>query len=211
LALGAHHVAEGARFIRVAIDNLGTTEPSSRLVRRRFSPVLDERGQAVPVLYAGEDLGCALGETVFHDIGDDPAIPAEIFRADLLTLRAGTVTVSRALALADLTDAALEGYGLSREQVVATPPGEYALTREWGQLAWDSTNFAGLAWNSGRSPHRLSYMLFVDPVDLADRPRAADRMGDLSVQDPPLPLADGPGLDAVMTAASAHNVTVVIS
>ena len=103
------------------------------------------------------------------------------------------------------------GYGVSRDQVVATPPGEYGLTRKWGQVTWDTTSYAGLVWNSRRSPNRLSYMLFVDPTDVADRPRSADRRRDLSVQDPPLLLADGPGLGAVMTAATARNVTVVIS
>jgi hypothetical protein len=152
-----------------------------------------------------------LGETVFHDLGDDPTSPAEIFSADLVALRAGTLTAARPLDLADLTDAALAGYGVTREQVVTTPPGEYALTREWAERAWDTTRYAGLVWNSRRSPDRLSYMLFVDPVGVGDRPRAADRKRDLTVKDPPLPLADGPGLGAVMTAASTRNVTVVIS
>ena len=78
LVLGVHRLEQGTQFVRVAVDNLGTTEPSSSLAPRRFSPVLDRSGRAVPVLYAGEDLGCALGETVFHDLGDDPAAPAEI-------------------------------------------------------------------------------------------------------------------------------------
>jgi hypothetical protein len=34
-----------------------------------------------------------LGETVFCDLPDDPTSPAEVFRADLLTLRAGTIAV----------------------------------------------------------------------------------------------------------------------
>lgn len=195
----------------MAIDNIGATEPSSSGAPRRFGPVLDRGGRPVPVLYAGEDLGCALGESVFHDLDDDPDVPAEIFRADLLTLRAGTLITGRGMELGDLTDAALVGYGASRQEVVATPPGEYEVTRQWAQLAWDTTSHAGLVWNSRRSPERLAYMLFVDPPDPADRRRAADRRRDLIVIDPPLLLADGPGLGAVMTAATARNVTVVIS
>lgn len=165
----------------------------------------------MPVLYAGEDLGCALGETVFHDLDDDPTVPAEIFRADLLNLRAGTITTGRAMDVADLTDAALARYGASRDEVATTPSGDYEVTRQWGQLTWDTTGYAGLVWNSRRSPDRLSYMVFVDPAGAGDRRRAADRRGDLCVVGPPLPLADGPGLGAVMAAATARNVTVVIS
>lgn len=165
----------------------------------------------MPVLYAGDDLGCALGETVFHELDDNPAIPAEIFHADLLTLRAGIITVARPMELADLTDVALAGYGASRQEVVATPTSDYPATRKWAQLAWETTGNFGLVWNSRRSPERLAYMLFVDPPDVADRHRAADRRHDLTVLDPPQPLAEDPGLGAVMTAATARNVSIVMS
>ena len=34
----------------------------------RFSPIQDNQGQAIPTLYAGTTLPCALMETVFHDV-----------------------------------------------------------------------------------------------------------------------------------------------
>ncbi|VFR21237.1 hypothetical protein AMP9_3919 [plant metagenome] len=34
----------------------------------RFSPIQDDQGQAIPTLYAGTTLPCALMETVFHDV-----------------------------------------------------------------------------------------------------------------------------------------------
>lgn len=197
-------------MVRVAVDHLGSTEPSDSPAARRFSPIRDARSRRVPVLYAGADLACALGETVFHDLADDPAHPGEVFHADLLTLRAGTIAVKIDAVLADLTDAALARYGAERGEVIDTAAGEYRLTRRWAQHAWDTTTSVGLVWNSRRSPDRLSFMMFVDPPRRNDRLRALDRRGDLDVVSPPVPLHDGEGLAAVMAAAADRNVTVIM-
>lgn len=170
----------------------------------------DETSHRVPVLYAGANLSCALGETVFHDLPDDAHQPAEVFRADLLSLRAATVTVTTDIDLVDLSDGALSDYGFARVEVVDTPASDYPVTRRWAQHAWDTTECAGLAWNSRRSPDLLSYMLFVGAPRRADRHRALDRLRHLDVIIPPLPLHDGNGLAAVMNAAAARNVTVVV-
>jgi hypothetical protein len=196
--------------VRVAVDDLGSTEPSASRALRRFSPVRDERRRRVPVLYAGENLACALGETIFHDLPDDAAIPAEIFRADLLTLRAGTIGLATDVALADLTDGALAGYGFHRTAVVDTAPSQYPVTRRWGQHVWETTTCAGVVWNSRRTPDRLAVMLFVDPPGARDRSRSVTRRRGLAVVEAPVPLYDGDGLAAVMEAAASRNVTVVI-
>ncbi len=196
--------------MRVAVDDLGSTEPSASRSLRRFSPVRDERSRRVPVLYAGEDLACALGETVFHELPDDAATPAEVFRADLLTLRAGTIGLATDVALADLTDAALAGYGFGRPDVVDTAPSGYPVTRHWGQHVWETTTCAGLVWNSRRTPDRLAVMLFVDPPGARDRDRAVRRRRGLAVVEAPIPLYDGDGLAAVMDAAASRNITVLI-
>lgn len=164
----------------------------------------------MPVLYAGADLGCALGETVFHDLPDDPTVPAEVFRADLLTIRAGAVGVDADVDLADLTDAALTSYGYRRDEVIDTPRQEYPVTRRWGQHAWDTTACAGLVWNSRRSPEQLSFMLFVDPPLPTDRPRGLSRRRHLVVMSPPVPLYDGEGLAQVMVEGARRNVTIIV-
>jgi hypothetical protein len=197
-------------MVRIAVDELGSTEPSSSPGPRRFGPVRDRNSRRVPVLYAGADLGCALGETVFHDLGDDPSRPAEVFRADVLALRAGTIALAIDCQMADLTDDALVSYGYRRDEVVDTPVDEYTITRRWGQHAWETTGYAGLAWNSRRSPERLSFMLFVDPPRATDRERALSRRRHLEVVSPPIPLYDGDGLAAVMAAAAERNVTVIV-
>ncbi|MHB8341654.1 MAG: RES family NAD+ phosphorylase, partial [Mycobacteriales bacterium] len=176
---------------------------------RRFSPINDAAGSQVPVLYAGDSLACALGETVFHDIPDDAAVPAEIFRADLLTLRAGFFTLARDITVADLTDAALAALHRRRADVIDTTPADYPVTVTWAQAAWDTTATSGLAWNSRRGHDRLSYLLFVDPVTAPDRSRAVRRKRDFAVTRPPLPLYDDDGLGAVVTAATARNVSVI--
>ena len=197
-------------MVRVAIDNLGSTEPSTSTSARRFSPVRDASSHRVPVLYAGADLACALGETVFHDLSDDPSSPDEVFRADLLSLRASAIALTVDVELADLTDAALERYGYGRELVINTATEEYVVTRLWGQHAWDKTTCSGLVWNSRRSPGRLAFMLFVDPPRPADRARAISRKHDLDVVSPPVSLYDGAGLASVMDVAASRNVTVIV-
>jgi hypothetical protein len=197
-------------MVRVAIDNLGSTEPSSSAAPRRFSPVRDSKSRRVPVLYAGADLACAMGETVFHDLPDDPVSPGEVFRADLLTLRGGTLVANVGVELADLTDAALARYSYRRDEVIDTSTVHYGVTRLWAQHAWDTTACAGLVWNSRRSPQLLSFMLFVDPPGPADRLRAVNREKDLGVASPPIPLYDGNGLASVMQAAAQRNVTVIM-
>lgn len=170
----------------------------------------DETSHRVPVLYAGDDLPCALGETVFHDLPDDARLPAEVFRTDLLSLRSTTIAVTTSTNLVDLTDEALTGYGYARVELIETPAAAYHTTRRWGQYAWDTTECAGLVWNSRRSPARLSFMLFVNAPRPRDRYRALNRQRHLEVISPPLPLYDGDGLTSVMNAAVARNVTVVV-
>lgn len=114
--------------------------------------------------------------------------------------------VRRELVLANLRDAALAGYGTTCATVTATTPADDPVTRQSAQLAWDAGGLDGLACNSRRSADRLSYVLFMP----TGGPRGVWRRRDLDAAGPPLPLFDGPGLGAVMTAASYRNVTIVI-
>jgi len=196
-------------MVRVAIDNLGTTEPSASDQLRRFSPVYDATGNVVPVLYAGDTLACALGETVFHDLPDDPTVSASVLRADLLTLRAGTFELSRDIEVLDLSDAALRRRHKARSDVVDTTAARYVDTVAFGRNAWNATKVSGLVWNSRRSADRLAYMLFVDPVLDEDKGRAVDRRADLTVTRPPIPLYEGTGLAEVLIAASDRGVSVL--
>ena len=83
-------------------------------------------------------------------------------RPDLLALGPGTIAVTIDCHLADLTDAALAAYGYRRGEVIDTTAQEYPVTRRWAQYTWAATTCTGLFWNSRRSHHRLSFMLFVN-------------------------------------------------
>ena len=195
--------------MRVMTDQVGATEGSTSPAARRFSPVYDAGQQIVPVIYAGATLGCALGETVFHDLADAPSTLGVIYRADLLALRAGHVTVTTAIRIADLTDLALGALGYDRAEVVGTPPADYAVTRRWAQHVWDGTDCHGIVWNSRRSPGAEAVLLFLDAPAATDRGRTLTRRR-LTIWAPPLPLHDGDGFTAVLTSASDRNVTVVL-
>lgn len=155
-------------------------------------------------------MACALGETVFHDLPDDPNVSAAVLRADLLTLRAGSFELARDLEVLDLTDAALQGLRTSRADVISTSPARYAETVAYAREAWSATEVSGIVSNSRRSVEHLAYLLFVDPVRTQDKPRAVDRRADLIVTAPPLPLHDGPGLAHVLVAATTRGVSVLI-
>jgi len=118
----------GSALVRVSSDALGSTEPSTSNAARRFNPVRTPNGH-VPVLYAGQDLCCAPGETVFHDLADDASVQQEVLRSNLLTFRTSTMSITRDVVLADLRDPALTAHGLHREQVITTDPTEYPTTR----------------------------------------------------------------------------------
>ncbi len=131
-------------------------------------------------------------------------------RPDLLALGAGTIAVTIDCHLADLTDAALAAYGYRRGEVIDTTAQEYPVTRRWAQYTWAATTCTGLFWNSRRSHHRLSFMLFVNLPRAPDRGRSLIRRQHLDVVSPPVPLYDGEGLAAVIVAAAERNVAVIV-
>lgn len=195
--------------VRISRDGRGAHEGNRGIRLSRFGPVHDaSTGRTVPILYAGEDIWCALAETVFHDVPDNPAIGAIVHLRDLVDMRASYLTTPL-LRLADLTDDALVRYGTSRDKVTGTSRHQYAETRLWAQDVWDRTRLNGLVWNSRRSPDRLSFMLFLrDPDESGDL--APDRcVNRYSLDcDQPLPLHSGGGLDLVAQAALDRNVTL---
>lgn len=197
----------GTRLTRIAHDAVGATEPSTSVTPRRFSPIEDSLG-IVPVLYAGQDLECALGETVFHDLDDDDAHAQSVMRADFMMVRASVLEVQRDCVIADLTDSALTRIGFHRDEIVNTDatPDTYRTTVLWAQYVWDVTDFSGLVWNSRRYRGGLAFMFFMRPDDK----RSLHRERDLNSVNRPMPLYDGSGFGHVQTVASARNVTIIL-
>ena len=200
-------------MVRVAVDQLGSTEPSSSPAPRRFSPLRDENSRRVPVLYTGADLACALGETVFHDLGDDPSSPAEVFRADLLALRAATIAVTIDCQVADLTDEALTRYGYRRDEVIDTTAEDYPITRRWGQHAWDTTGCAGLVLEQAAAVPNDFRLCSSSTRPACCRPGLGrwSRRQRLDVRRSTESLSTtATALAAVMVAAAERNVTIIV-
>lgn len=124
-----------------------------------------------------------------------------MLRTSLIRQRASTLRADRDLALVDFTDPALRRLGLTRTQLTATDPTQYPTTARWGSYVHHlADNVDGLAWNSRRDPNRaLAVMLFADRVE----------RGTLDIDEPPLPLIDGPGYQRVLEVATALNVTII--
>jgi uncharacterized protein YjiS (DUF1127 family) len=192
----------GQPLLRVAIDNLGSTEFANTTRPRRFAPVITLDGDNVPVLYAGSTDRCALAESTFHDVPDDISTRTQVSAARLRAMRLSTLRSEVDLRLADLTDRALPDLGVTRAELIGCGPAAYPATALWGTAAWQ-TGFDGVVWNSRRSPTDLSVILFAGRVD-----RYA------LVADEPLPLAPDtpnhvPGYYRVLELAAELNVTII--
>lgn len=200
----------GTPLVRVANDVLGATEPSVSTNPTRFTPVYRDTGsstEVVPVLYAGEDLGCALGETVLRGQSDNVLIRATLLSHVLGPVRASFLETTEPAHLADLRDPALHKYGVKREDVVGCSPAHYDTTRLWSQSVWETTDYQGLVWNSYRSPSLLSFAFFIDTAAALTEPRCLWRRH-LSATTP-MPLASSPGIDLVVEECARRNVILV--
>ena len=124
----------GATSSIVAGDKLGSTEHMVEPATAPFSPVATATVVEYRRCMPGR-ISAPRWATAFHDLDDDRSRPAEVFRADLLALRAGTIAVAINCQMADLTDDALVSYGYRRHEVIDTPVNDYAITRRWGQHA----------------------------------------------------------------------------
>ncbi|MDQ7911673.1 RES family NAD+ phosphorylase [Pseudomonas sp. 102515] len=72
----------------------------------RFSPIQDEKGKAIPTLYAGTILPCALMETVFHDVPHTAGFKS-FDKAKLNGQVHSTVRLEAALQVVDLSSVPL--------------------------------------------------------------------------------------------------------
>jgi hypothetical protein len=169
--------------------------------------VRDLDDAVVPVLYAGDTLGCALCETVLRGQTDSHILTGAVESYRLRGLRASTLELLDAVLLADLRDDALVSYGRRRDDVIALSPAYYSQTVAWSQRLWDETGVQGLVWNSYRSPGLLSYAFFVDPGSKHEDVRRTWRRH-FEAEDP-LPLHLGAGFDRVLEECEARNITVV--
>jgi hypothetical protein len=119
----------------------------------------------VPTLYAGTTLDCALMETVFHDV---PFVAGPKMWSKA-THVAGKVwsqlTLSRNLALIDLSAVPLHKLGISRKDLIECDGTQYPETRAWALALHDQyPNAEGLTWTSRQADPARALVLFEDRI-----------------------------------------------
>ena len=165
----------------------------------RFSPIQDNQGQAIPTLYAGTTLPCALMETVFHDVPHTAGFKS-FDKAKLAGQVHSTVRVEADLQLVDLSSVALRKLGVTRMQLIDTEKDQYPATRNWAMaLHRQCPQAQGLSWVSRQDDSARAVVLFGD--------RIAE--GALQAGDGSQSLTDDPGTyDAVLDLADRIGVTI---
>lgn len=209
--LAAYEWRAGRPLLRVADDQFGATEFNPCLGEpTRFAPLLAD-GECVPALYAAETLDAVLMESVFHDIVLDrpDGEPAEVYLADLTTVRRSTIASRRDLRLGRLDDDALEALGLGREDLIDTDADTYPDTVRWAEHAHrygavDAEPLDGLIWHSRRAPQGLgsrdlAVVLFGDRVHRKE----------LRSSGAPVPLITAAGIEELDAVATRLGVTLV--
>ena len=166
----------------------------------RFSPIQDNQGQAIPTLYAGTTLPCALMETVFHDVPHTAGFKS-FDKAKLAGQVHSTVRVEADLQLVDLSSVALRKLGVTRMQLIDTEKDQYPATRNWAMaLHRQCPQAQGLSWVSRQDDSARAVVLFGD--------RIAE--GALQAGDGSQSLTDDPGTyDAVLDLADRIGVSMI--
>lgn len=127
----------------------------------RFSPLF-EGGIAVPTMYAGENLDCALMETIFHDVPFTNG-PRRVRRSKIDSRAYSVLTTQVDIQLADLTSIALRRMGISRTDIIETTAKKYPRTREWAiAIRKASPSAQGFMWTSRQHDRQEAYVLFGD-------------------------------------------------
>ena len=98
---------------------------------------MNAAGVVIPTIYAGTTLDCALMETVFHDV-PFTAGPKIWSKASHVVGRVySQLTLSRDLALIDLSAIALHKLGISRKDLIESDGSQYPETRAWALALHD--------------------------------------------------------------------------
>jgi hypothetical protein len=161
--------------------------------------LINTAGGVIPTLYAGTTLDCALMETVFHDV---PFVSGPKMWSKA-THVAGKVwsqfTLSRDLALIDLSAVPLHKLGISRKDLIECSASNYPETRAWALALHDQYPSAeGLTWTSRQADPARAIVLFED--------RLSGTVLSLSGAPNSLLLSDGSALLEVLMLAQRLGV-----
>ena len=118
-------------------------------------------GTVIPTIYAGTTLDCALMETVFHDV-PFAAGPKVWSKASHVAGKVySKLTLSRDLALIDLSAVPLHKLGIPRKELIECDGSQYPETRAWALALHDQCPDAeGLLWTSRQADPARALVLF---------------------------------------------------
>lgn len=120
-------------------------------------------GTVIPTIYAGTTLDCALMETVFHDV-PFAAGPKVWSKASHVAGKVySKLTLSRDLALIDLSAVPLHKLGIPRKELIECDGSQYPETRAWAMALHNQYPDAeGLLWTSRQADPARALVLFED-------------------------------------------------
>lgn len=126
----------------------------------RFSPIRNDAGEIIPVLYGGSTMDCALMETVFRDVPYTPDL--KIVDKARLESVVHSVVVSKAdLLMIDLGNIALRKLGIDRAHLIDTTKAHYPETRRWAEALYQQfPDCQGLHWISRQDDSAKAILLF---------------------------------------------------
>lgn len=138
----------------------------------RFSPIKDAKGNQIPTLYAGSDIGAAIMETVYHDVPFGQGVKTydrSRFNGSVISC----ITSTRDLCLAKLFGPATRNYPSDYGGLTQSDAIHYPSTREWARALHASVSsngvlLDGLLWSSRQHSDLLALMLFGDRVFASD-------------------------------------------
>jgi hypothetical protein len=185
-------------FIRCHDVRFGATEFNPGYGSGRFHPFRDERGTAVPTLYAADRLEGALSETIFHEV--PPRGPKKgISRAVLEPMVVSTLACKRELTMVQLHGYGLRRLGVARRELIESSASRYVRTAAWARALHEADErIDGLVWVSRQHDESHALVLFGDRV----------RREEVQVVRSPIPLFSGAGFGEVEHAAEQAGILI---
>lgn len=166
----------------------------------RFSPIKNDKGTAIPTLYAAATFEAAAMETVFHDVSFTPGFKS-YDKTKLIDQMHSVVKTNEVLTLVDLRTKALRKLGIPRNRLIDTEKDQYPVTRLWAQaIHAQDLDAQGLLWQSRQDDSAQAVMLFGDRIDPAALVQSGGSL-DLTT--------DSTTYLALLTLAEAIGVNVV--
>lgn len=126
----------------------------------RFSTILDERDDVIPVLYAAESLEGALMETVFHDVPYVPGLKV-VAKENLQNHHHTELRVEEEIKVVELTTITLRKLGVTPAKLLTSESIEYPFSRKFAEEIYKlNPESQGMRWVSRQHNEEKVYVFF---------------------------------------------------